>query len=102
MNEYKHILAAVDMSPETEQLIQRAMVLRDKFQARLSMVHVVEHAYMAYNGDLSLLTGVDFDLEQELIVDAQQKMAELGERLGLVAEDCRVVIGPITEQVQAF
>lgn len=99
MNEYKHILVAIDLSPETDQLLQQSLVMRDKFNARLSLVHVVEHLPMTYAGDLTLLNGIDIGMELQIAEEAQQQMAKIGERIGVSAADCYVVTGPISEQV---
>ena len=51
---YEHLLLAVDFAPETESVVERALQLRAQFQARLTLLHVVEHLPMSYSGDLVL------------------------------------------------
>ena len=41
MDDYRHLLVAVDLSPESLQVVERARRLRDQCGARLSLVHVV-------------------------------------------------------------
>jgi universal stress protein A len=65
--------------------------LKGQFEARLSLLHVVEHLPMSYSGDLVLPD--DFDLEQELVDVAKKQMAALGKRLGVSAEDRHIEIG---------
>jgi universal stress protein A len=91
MQNYKHLLLAVDFTSETAELAERAMLLRESCQARLSLAHVVEYMPMAYSGDLSLPD--DFNLEQELAHVARQRMLELGERLGVAEANRYIAIG---------
>jgi len=91
IREYARLLLAVDFAPETEQVIARAVQLRERYGARLSLLHVVEYLPMAYSGDLVLPD--DFDLEQELLTVAKRQMAALGERLAVAEEERRIEIG---------
>ncbi len=97
MDDYRHLLAAVDLSVESDQVAQRAVALRDKCGARLSLVHVVEYVPMAYSGDLALPD--DFNLEQELLEVARRRMVELGERLGVAETDQYVVLGSTAKEI---
>ena len=89
--EYKHLLLAVDFSPETQPVVDRARQLKEHCQARLSLLHVVEYLPMAYSGDLVLPD--DFDLEQELLEVSKKQMALMGERLGVAEADRHIEIG---------
>jgi universal stress protein A len=91
VSQYSLMLAAVDFSAESEALVARAAQLRDQWGARLCLLHVVEYLPMAYSGDLVLPEG--FDLEQELLDVASQRMAVLGDRLGVAKADRYVEIG---------
>ncbi len=97
MEDYRHLLAAVDLTVESDQVAQRAVALRDKCGARLSLVHVVEYVPMAYSGDLALPD--DFNLEQELLEVARRRMAELGERLGVAEADRYVTLGSTAKEI---
>jgi len=88
---YEHLLLAVDFAPETEIVVERAEKMKEQWQARLSLLHVVEHLPMSYSGDLVLPD--DFDLEQELLEVAKKQMAALGDRLDVPIEDRHIEIG---------
>lgn len=88
---YRNLLLAVDFAPETEPVVARAQELRERCQARLTLLHVVEYLPMSYSGDLVLPN--DFDLERELVEVAKRRMATMAERLGVAAEDCRIEPG---------
>ncbi|MFZ1539503.1 MAG: universal stress protein [Chromatiaceae bacterium] len=91
ISKYSRILTAVDFSAQSENLLARAVQLRDQGSARLSLLHVVEYLPMAYSGDLVLPEG--FDLERELLDVATRQMASLGERLGVAESDRYVEVG---------
>jgi len=97
MEDYRHLLAAVDLSAESDQVVERAVALREKCGARLSLVHVVEYVPMAYSGDVALPD--DYNLEQELLEAAQKRMAELGERVGVPEQDRYVVLGSTAREI---
>ncbi len=97
MDDYRHILLAVDLTDESEALAERARRLQERFGARLSLVHVVEYVPMAYSGDLALPE--DFNLEQELVDAARQRMDRMGERLGVAAQDRHIALGSAWREV---
>ena len=85
MENYKHILLAVDFSEHCEAVANRAKDLADKYQAKLSIVHVVDSVPMTdagYGADIPF----NFDLTAELMAGAKKRLAKLGEKL-TVAED---------------
>jgi universal stress protein A len=97
MEEYRHLLAAVDLSTESGQVVQRAVALRDKCGAKLSLVHVVEYVPMAYAGDLALPD--DYSLEQELLGAARRRMSELGKRIGVPEADRHLLLGNTAKEI---
>lgn len=97
MDDYRHLLLAVDFTADTEQVVERTIGLRDKCGARLSLVHAVEYIPMAYSGDLALPD--DFNLEQELLDVARKRMAELGERLAVPEADRHVTLGSTSKEI---
>ena len=88
---YRHLLLAVDFAPETEPVVERAHQLVEHCQARLTLLHVVEHLPMSYSGDLVLPD--DYDLERELLEVAKKQMTALGKRLGVPDARRHVEIG---------
>jgi universal stress protein A len=97
MDNYKHILLAVDFTQDVDQLIERTLMLRDCCAAQLSIVHVVEYIPLAYSGDLSLPD--DFNLEQEMAQIARRKMLELGERMAVATRNQHIVLGATTQEI---
>ncbi|GAB4346581.1 MAG: universal stress protein [Gammaproteobacteria bacterium] len=78
---YQHLLLAIDFSPESEYIAERAKSLAAECGARLSLIHVVEHVPLDLSNDLVLAQPVDID--QELVDDARRKLDEIAGKLGL-------------------
>jgi len=102
---YRHLLLAVDFAPESEVVIERAVMLRDRFQARLSLVNVVQYVPPGtdYAGGAFVAEPVppdDFQLEQELLELARQEMDGLGGRLGVPPEDRIIEAGPTGRSIE--
>ncbi|TAL43726.1 MAG: universal stress protein [Methylovulum sp.] len=85
MEGYKHILLAVDFFEHDGNVAEKARDLADKYQAKLSIVHVVDNLPIIDAG-----YGVDIpynlDLTSELMASAKTRLAKLAEKLA-VAED---------------
>ncbi|MDD2759488.1 MAG: universal stress protein [Methylomonas sp.] len=81
MNNYKHILLAVDFSEHGKQVSAKAKQLAEQNQARLSLVHVVENLPItdAAYGPIPF----DVDLTQEWMDASQKHLTDLGAQLGV-------------------
>jgi len=97
MGAYKHILLAVDFSSATETLAAKALELRAFCSAELSLVHVIEPVVIDPSYDV--FPAVPLGLEQEVAAKAQQELNHLGERLGVAAERCHVVLGATKNEI---
>ena len=87
MESYKHILLAADFSEHGEAVANRAKDLADKYQAKLSIVHVMDNLLItdaAYGSTIPF----DLDLTAELMAAAKKRLANLADKLN-IAEDCR-------------
>jgi universal stress protein A len=104
--DYKHLLLAVDFAPDFEPVIARAMQIRALYEARLSLLHVLEvvpHAVelmpMSYAGDIVLPD--DFVMEAHLIEAARDQMGRLADRLLVPPEDRHIQVGPTGRAIRA-
>ncbi|MGZ5010553.1 MAG: universal stress protein, partial [Methylobacter sp.] len=87
MESYKHILLAADFSEHGETVANRAKDLSEKYQAKLSIVHVMDNLLItdaAYGSTIPF----DLDLTAELMASAKKRLTNLADRLN-IAEDCR-------------
>lgn len=88
---YTHVLTAVDFSPVTEPVLQRAVDLADRYHAQLSLVHVVEYLPIALDSELMIppLVGV----EEQLMENARKRLSTLAESLDIRGVECHVELG---------
>jgi len=87
MESYKHILLAADFSEHGETVAERAKELSERYQAKLSIVHVMDNLLItdaAYGSTIPF----DLDLTAELMASAKKRLANLADKLD-IAEDCR-------------
>lgn len=96
MSTYQHVLVATDLTEENRPIIDKALSIAKAFEAKISVLHVVEplpgYGY-AYVGIA--------DIEAELLTEAQKSMATLSEIYNIPKESCHVEVGPIrVEMVQ--
>lgn len=85
MENYKHILLAVDFYEHCEAVANRAKDLAIKFQAKLSIVHVVDSMPITdagYGADIPF----NLDLTSELMAGAKTRLAKLAEKLGVTKD----------------
>ena len=85
MKNYKHILLAVDFYEHCEPVANRAKDLSNRYQAKLSIIHVVDSLPItdaAYGADIPF----NMDITTELMAGAKKRLAQLAEKLG-VADD---------------
>lgn len=70
--DYQHILVAIDLSDESDHVMQRAAKMAKISHAKLSMLHVIEPLSFAYGGDLPLdFSGLQEDIHQQALKQLQ-------------------------------
>jgi len=77
MAPYRHILVAVDLSPEAEQVAARACELAEGSDTRLTLAHVVEPVIADAGYDF--IPAIPQDVENELLARAREFVAALAE-----------------------
>ncbi len=91
MSIYKNILLAIDLHPACDEIVaQRAVALVKQTQAKLTVIHAVEHIN-AYGVAQAYPAVVD--LEHELVVEAKKQLEELTQKWGVISLDQEVQIG---------
>lgn len=91
---YKNILFATDLTEDTDYLIQKVREMRGLTGARLTLIHVVEplpgysYAYL----------GIE-DIEGQLIDEAKQSIAKLGQTLNVSVDNQHVEVGPTKTKI---
>ncbi|KDE38559.1 MAG: universal stress protein [Nitrincola lacisaponensis] len=74
MSTYSHILLAIDLSDESDQLITKAAELARLYEAELDIIHVVEPLTFAYGGDVPMDLST---IQEQLDEHAEQKLNHL-------------------------
>lgn len=97
MKKYTNILLAVELDPKGDaRPIAEAQELKTHYNAKLSVVHVVEHL-SNYGAAYGVSAGVD--IEEILVKEAQNSIQSLGKRLVLPPENLLVKVGPATQVI---
>jgi universal stress protein A len=76
MSGYKHVMLALDFDPGQKQLLEKAKDIAGRYQARLTLMHVVEFMGSAYAGDMPLPE--DLDLAAGLEMEGVECRVDLG------------------------
>jgi len=100
MENYKNILLAVDFYENSETVTNKAADLAEKYQAKLSIVHVVDSLPIT---DAGYGTDIPFnmDLTAELMAGAKTRLVKLAEKLGVPEDRLSLEMGsPKTEIIR--
>lgn len=97
MSGYQHILIAVDLTQGSDTVAQRAQELAGRYDAKLSLLHVVEFIPVDPAGEALLPPPVD--IEGELVQGARQRLDTLCDSLGLQSAARRVEVGNIKAEI---
>lgn len=96
MGQYSHILLAADFNTESDKVVQRAKSLAESFNARLSIVHVLEPISIAYGGEFPVDLG---DLHKELEKQAREQLSALGDQLAVPRENQFLEVGITKKEI---
>ena len=91
MPAYRHILAALDLSDDSPQIAARALELAGFYQARISLLHVVEYLPIDLTEELVLTQPPE--VNEHLLQQARVSLEALAAQLGLDPAACRVELG---------
>ncbi|WP_263078996.1 universal stress protein [Endozoicomonas sp. Mp262] len=90
MSHYKHILVAIDLSDEADEVLEKARFIAETNSAKLTMVHVVEPLSVAYGSDIPLdLT----TLQDEITQQARERISQLADTVQLEKGEQHIVYG---------
>lgn len=97
MGRYKHILLAVDLTEESNEVANQAKALAGSFEADLSIVHVIEPLSLAYGGDIPM----DLSSVQDQIHDqAKSHLSEFASSLSVPPERQYLIFGRPESEIQ--
>jgi universal stress protein A len=91
---YKHVLAAVDLSEESAQVLEKARSQADQHGAKLSVVTVVKPLTQVYGGiDVAPLAGSAVSFEEQAVDQAENQLRQLTGKFKVADEDVHVILG---------
>lgn len=79
METYRHVLVALDLSAEAEMVMRRAHDLALRYQAKMSLLHVVEPVVSDLGYDM--LPALPVEMESALVDRAREYLAKLAREL---------------------
>jgi universal stress protein A len=98
MNDYKHILLAIDYSPHSDYVAEKAKSLAALYQAKLSIIHVLDNIAMPdtnYGTVISLTEDTGYDL----LESEKTKLIEFGKRYAIDKANLWLVWGVPNQEI---
>ena len=90
MATYSHLLIGLDLSPESQQVVDRVKQLFADRDVKISICHILEPLAFTYGGDIPVdLSDVQGQVEDQ----ARTRLAALAEQLAIPEEDQHIVLG---------
>ncbi|CDG19748.1 Universal stress protein A [Xenorhabdus poinarii G6] len=81
---YKHILVAVDLSPESQVLVEKAVSMAKPYNAKVSLIHVDVNYSDLYTGLIDVNLG---DMQERIADETRNSLKELSEGAGYPVEE---------------
>lgn len=97
MEPYKHILVALDLSDEAQQVVERGQDLAAHYDAKLSLIHVVEPIIVDNSYDL--MTSLPAELDDTLQERARTFLAKISQQLELTDIQQIVTLGSTRSEI---
>ncbi len=96
MANYQRILVAVDLTEESDQVIERAVEIARQNDAELNLIHVIEIVSFAYGGDIPMdLSSIQDQMDQH----ARKRIAEKAEALDYPVKQTYVATGNTESEI---
>ncbi|MEH6638198.1 MAG: universal stress protein [Porticoccaceae bacterium] len=103
MSSYQHILVGLDLSPESQQVIDKVKALFADQDTRITLIHIQEPLSFAYGGDIPMDLGdVQLKMEEQASERLKAIVADLTANLPTNAIDYHVLIGQPAHEMHRF
>lgn len=96
---YNKILVAVDLSKEAEQILKKAQKIAKQYDARISVIHVVEPVVIETTFDIT--PTVDLEIENDLIERSKNYINTLQSNLGMTIDEIFIPVGSTKHEIHA-
>jgi len=98
MDAYQHILLAVDYSEHDDMVACRAKDLAEKYQARLSIIHVLDNIPMPDTGYGTVISLTE-DSGYELLEAEKERLMQIGGQLGIATANRWLIWGVPQQEI---
>ncbi len=98
MDAYQHILLAVDYSEHGDTVARKAKALAGKYQAKLSIIHVLDNISMP-DTTYGTVIPLDKDSGYELLETEKSRLMQIGERLGVPLDNRWMIWGTPKQEI---
>lgn len=99
MATYQHILVGLDLSPESQQVIDRVKAITAGRDTKISICHILEPLSFSYGGDIPIdLSDVQSQLEEQ----AKIRLTAVAQELGVSSDDQYVLLGQPSHEMHAL
>jgi universal stress protein A len=96
---YKSILVAVDLSKDSQKVIDKALAATSGDTAKIHLVHVVEPIAAA---SMDIYAVNISDLQQEAAVIAEQKSKQIAEQAGISPSHVHTILGAPASEIRSL
>ena len=99
MSSYSHILVGLDLSTESQQVVNRVKFLFTDSTTKISICHILEPLAFTYGGDIP----VDLsDVQTQLKDQAVERLAIYGGQLNIDSTDQHVILGHPAQEMHTM
>lgn len=98
MSDYQHVLLAVDYTKHSVYVAEKARLLANKYQAKLSVIHVLDNIPMP-DTNYGTVIALDQISPDELLEAEKIKFMELGDQLAIDVVNRWMVWGIPTQEI---
>lgn len=94
---YKHLLVAVDLTEESPHVIQQACELATLYQAKISLINILEPVSLAFGGDIPMDLST---LQQEQLQHARERLdSYIADYPSITSEQCFLCYGQPRQEI---
>ena len=101
MNDYTHILVAVDFSSASDQVLAKARDIAQRNNAKLSLLHVVEYMPPADYGTDPVISNWDINTD-ELLERSEQSLEKISKQHKLENAELSVQLGTPKHEISQY
>ncbi len=99
MSYYNHVLVGLDLSPESQQVVDHVKHLFEGKDKKISLVHVQEPLSFAYGGDIPMDLS---EIQNQLETQAKARLEDFKGQLSEFRVDSHVIIGQPAHEMHRF